>query len=242
MSTSGSDGVTILAFGAHPDDIEFALGGVIARATRDGLSAHFAVCSRGESATNGTPDIRTAEAQHAAEILRASLEFVDLDGDAHLEMRAVHAIRLGGIIRQRRPEIVLAPTVCENQHPDHWRLGRLVRDATRLARYGGLAELRDHPPHTSEQLLYYAVSPGAEPRDITPILVDVSDAETLATWTAAMEAHASQARTRNYVEAQLTRARAIGLAAGVGHAVPLFPNDPLVFTSLPRTTRRAGRF
>ena len=42
---------TILAFGAHPDDIEFGCGGVIAQATRAGQSAHFVICSRGESAS-----------------------------------------------------------------------------------------------------------------------------------------------------------------------------------------------
>src|SRR5258707_15051756 len=45
----------ILAFGAHPDDIEFAVGGVVVKETRAGRNAHFVVCSRGESPTNGTP-------------------------------------------------------------------------------------------------------------------------------------------------------------------------------------------
>jgi LmbE family N-acetylglucosaminyl deacetylase len=52
--------------------------------------------------------------------------------------------------------VVLAPSVIENQHPDHARLGGLVRDAARLARYGGVQELRDLPPHTINQLFYYA--------------------------------------------------------------------------------------
>jgi LmbE family N-acetylglucosaminyl deacetylase len=37
----------VVAFGAHPDDIEFGGGGVIARETRAGRAAHFVVCSRG---------------------------------------------------------------------------------------------------------------------------------------------------------------------------------------------------
>jgi LmbE family N-acetylglucosaminyl deacetylase len=57
---------------------------------------------------------------------------------------------------------VLAPSVVENQHPDHARLGRMVRDAARLARYGGVKELR-LPPHAIGQLLFYAVTPEAEP-------------------------------------------------------------------------------
>src|SRR5882724_8343943 len=125
----------LLAFGAHPDDIEFGCGGVIARETRAGRAAHFVVCSRGEAGTNGTPKQRVAEAKQAAAILGATIEFIELDGVAHLEIRAAHAIKLAGIIRRVRPGIVLAPSLVENQHPDHWRLGQLVRDATRLARY-----------------------------------------------------------------------------------------------------------
>src|SRR5262245_29852292 len=88
----------LLAFGAHPDDIEFACGAVIAKATRAGHAAHFVVCSRGEAGSYGRPDERVVEAQHAAEILRASIEFLELDGDAHLELRSQHAIRIAGSI------------------------------------------------------------------------------------------------------------------------------------------------
>jgi LmbE family N-acetylglucosaminyl deacetylase len=70
-------------------------------------------------------------------------------------------------------------------------------------------------------LFFYAVTPEAEPRDITPVLIDVSAPEILAAWTAAMEAHASQISARNYVELQLTRARLLGLRAGIGHAIAL---------------------
>jgi LmbE family N-acetylglucosaminyl deacetylase len=231
-----------MAFGPHPDDIEFACGGVIAKTTRAGHAAHLVICSRGESATHGTPEERVKEAQLGAEILRATVEFVELDGDAHLEVRPVHAIKLAGIIRHLRPQIVLAPSLVENQHPDHARLGKLVRDATRLARYGGLQELREQTPHTIRHLLYYAVSPDAEPRDITPVLIDVSAAEIIADWTAAMEAHRSQTQARAYVELQLTRARFHGLRAGVGHAVPLFPNDPVVLDSLNVLSGGVNRF
>ena len=81
----------LLAFGAHPDDIEFGCGGVIAKETAAGRAAHFVVCSRGESATHGTRSQRAAEAKTAAQILGASLEFADLGGDAHFEVRAIHA-------------------------------------------------------------------------------------------------------------------------------------------------------
>jgi LmbE family N-acetylglucosaminyl deacetylase len=232
----------LLAFGAHPDDIEFACGGVIARETLAGRKTHFVVCSHGEAGTHGTPKQRSAEAKKSAALLGATIEFLKLDGDAHLRISAAHAIKLAEIIRRVRPSVVLAPSLVENQHPDHWRLGKLVRDATRLARFGGVNELRRQQPHSIEQLFFYAVTPEAEPRDITPVLFDVSAPEIISAWTAAMHAHVSQTSARKYVELQHTRAKLLGLRAGIEHAIALFPNEPLVFESLARAGRGARRF
>jgi len=230
MATGKS--LSILAFGAHPDDIEFGCGGVIAAETRAGSRAHFIVCSRGESATNGTPAERTCEAQKAARLLGATVEFLKFDGDCRLEARPAHALAVASILRKVRPTVVLAPSVVPNQHPDHYRLGQIVRDAARLARYGGIKELRRARPHRINHLLFYAVTPDAEPMDLPKVLIDTSAPEIISAWTKSMEAHASQLRTRNYVELQLTRARLNGLCAGVRYATALFPNDPLVLDSL----------
>jgi LmbE family N-acetylglucosaminyl deacetylase len=231
----------LLAFGAHPDDIEFGAGGIIARETRAGRPAHFVICSRGEAGTNGTPEQRTREAKAAAKILGASVEFIELDGDARLEVKAAHARKLAAILRRHHPGIVLAPTTEPNQHPDHGRLGQLVRDATRLARYGGLRELKSRPPHAVGQLFFYALSPGSVPT-ATPLLVNISDRAVVEAWTRSMEAHASQMKTRNYVELQLARGRVLGLDAGVAYAQALYPNDPLLVDSLAAVGRGARRF
>ena len=72
---------SLLAFGAHPDDIEFGCGGVIARETLADRKVHFIVCSRGEAGTYGTPKQRSAEAKKSAALLGATIEFLELDGD-----------------------------------------------------------------------------------------------------------------------------------------------------------------
>ena len=241
FKTELNSAASLLVFGAHPDDIEFGCGGIIASETRAGRKAHFVICSRGEAGSYGTPKQRTVEAKRAAAILGATLEFLEFDGDARLEIRSAHALKLAAILRRLKPQIVLAPSLVENQHPDHWRLGKLVRDATRLARYGGLKALRGSR-HAIEQLFYYAVTPEAEPRDLNPMLFDISAPEILKTWTASMEAHVSQVSARNYIELQITRARLLGARAGIGHALPLFPNDPLVVDSLQQISRSARRF
>ena len=96
--------------------------------------------------------------------------------------------------------------------------------------------------HAIGQLLFYAVSPDAEPAGAVPLLIDVSPPAVLAAWTKSMEAHASQLKTRNYVELQLARARVNGARCGVAAAIPLFPNDPPLFDSLAPLTRAARRF
>jgi N-acetylglucosamine malate deacetylase 1 len=256
----------ILAFGAHPDDIEFGCGGVIANETQRGRAVHFVVCSRGESASNGTPEQRVKEARKAARILGATIEFAELGGDAHFEHSVKVAIMLAGIIRHVRPAIVLAPTTVQNQHPDHAVLGKLVRDAARLARYAGIGELRrddeaaaepslrqrprlggslalpTNSAHAINLLLFYAVTVEGEDREISPILVDVSNRRTMSIWKRSMEAHATQMKTRNYVELQLTRARLNGLRAGVEDAIVLFPGDPIVVDSVAQLGRGARRY
>lgn len=232
----------LLVFGAHPDDIEFGCGGVVAKEARAGRKVHLAVCSRGESGTHGTPRQRVREARAAAQILGATLEFVALGGDAHFEERVEYVLRLARIIREQRPEVILVPSTVEHQHPDHVKLGRMVRDAARLARYGGVRELRRLPAHAIGQLFFYAVTAEAEPHDLGRVLVDVSETAIVDAWQRAMAAHASQLQTRNYVELQLTRARLNGLRAGVSHAIPLFADDALLVSSLAQLGRSARSF
>jgi LmbE family N-acetylglucosaminyl deacetylase len=136
---------------------------------------------------------------------------------------------------------VLAPSLEGNQHPDHSKLGLMVRDALRLARYGGVRELKSLRPHTTGALFYYAVTTEAEPAG-NRILIDVSAPALLDTWQRAMAAHASQLATRNYIELQLTRARLNGLRAGTGHAIALFPADAPLLGSLAPLSRSARTF
>jgi N-acetylglucosamine malate deacetylase 1 len=75
------DPSSLLVFAAHPDDIEFGCGGVIARETQAGAKAHFVIGSRGESATNGTPAEPVRKAEKSAAILGATLEFVEIGGN-----------------------------------------------------------------------------------------------------------------------------------------------------------------
>ena len=236
------DAAPIVAFGAHPDDVEFGCGGVIAAETQAGRRVQVVVCSRGESGTHGTPRQRTAEARAGAKLLGATIEFIDLDGDAHFEERVDHVVMLAAILRRLRPTLVLAPTPVENQHPDHATLGKMVRAAARLARYGGVKELRRLRPHAIGALHFYAIAVEGEPAGEKPVFVDVSASAVMQAWEHSMLAHATQAQTRRYSELQLARARVNGARCGVEAAMALFPSDPLIVQGLATIERAARRF
>lgn len=238
----GSRTDTLLAFGAHPDDIEFGCGGVLALEARRGRPVVGVVCSRGESASFGTPEIRANEAATAFRYLGAELRWLDLGGDGRIEATRDRAITVARVIRETRPAIVLAPSPAPNQHPDHAALGALVRDAARLARYGGFAPLADLQAYGIPSLWWYAVGGDADPTDTMPTLVDVSDPAIVTAWTAAMAAHISQAAALDYTTAMLTRAQWFGVRATVSHAIPLWPADPIVVKTLDAVGRTARGF
>ena len=229
----------ILAVGAHPDDIEFGCGGILVAEVSRGSELFLCVCSRGESGTNGTPEERETEARNAAQLLGATLHFLDLGGDCRIEASSRNALAIAQQIRATKPNVLLGPVASPDQHPDHAVVGRLCRDAARLARYGGIAELRDSPPHAIDHCFGYAVTPGAEPpRDRLAIRVDIS--RHFEAWVELMECHQTQLRTRRYVDLQTARARLLGLEAGVEYAQALFSTDDLLIESineLPRSVR-----
>ena len=221
----------LLAVGAHPDDIEFGCGGILLAEAARGSEIALCVCSRGESGTNGTPDEREAEARSAARLLDARVEFLELGGDGHLEVSVAHNIAIARQIRLVRPDIILAPAGSLDQHPDHAVVSQLCRNASRLARYGGIEELRDLSPHTTKHLLEYAITTdaGTMPNQRT-IRVDIS--AHFNRWIELMECHQTQLRTRRYIELQTARARLLGIEAGVEYAQALYATDDMLVTSL----------
>jgi LmbE family N-acetylglucosaminyl deacetylase len=228
----------ILAIGAHPDDIEFACGGILLVERARGSEIALCICSRGEAGTNGTPDEREGEARRAADLLGAQIEFLELGGDSHIAPTNENAFLLARAIRRYKPDLLLSSVTEEDQHPDHAVVGKLARDAARFARYGGIAELRDLAPHSIAHHLKYAVTQGAEPRTGAKLRVDIS--VQYEKWIALMECHTTQLRTRRYTELQTARARLLGVEAGVEYAQALFVSDDLLVSSLaelPRSVR-----
>ncbi len=232
---------TILAVGAHPDDIEFGCGALLLKEIDQGNRVFMLVLSKGEAGSNGTPEERVEESQKAARLMGADLEFIDLGGDAHLECKPANGIAYH--IRQQNPSIVLAPLDHKTQHPDHWKAGRLSREAARLARYGGLPELREEPVHRIGHLYYYAITGlGNQPGEnmAASLVVDISEEHER--WNELMKCHQSQLKTLNYLELQNTRARLLGIEMGTEYAMRLFSEDPVRVAALSELSLSARIF
>ncbi len=218
----------ILVFGAHPDDVEFGCSGLLIKEIEGGSQVKIVVCSLGEAGTSGTPEGRRSEAEAAAKLIGAEIEFISLGGDSHMQNTPENAFKLAEIIRLYKPAIVLTTAYFENQHPDHYVVSVLSRSACRLARYGGIEELKKNPTHTIESLYFYPSSHGFEKKP--DIIIDVS--AQYEKWEKAISLHESQMKTKNYLNMVESRARAYGSAIGVKYATILWVNDPMTLESL----------
>lgn len=224
------NGRRILAFGAHPDDIEFGCGAFLLDAAEQGAHLTLVVLSKGEAGTHGDASIRVEESRQAAAMLGADLQFLPTAGDTRIRMSLELSQEIARCIRVTKPDLILAPTGHLNQHPDHRETHLMVRDAHRLARYGKTPDMGDLDAHTAQLLLFYEVTSGcAASEGLNSVLVDVSNH--VERWQDLMQCHASQTRTMDYIDLQLARARAYGIQAGVHSAQRLYSEGPMLVSS-----------
>ncbi|MCB9205530.1 MAG: bacillithiol biosynthesis deacetylase BshB1 [Flavobacteriales bacterium] len=122
----------ILAFGAHPDDVEISCAGTILKHIELGYTCGIVDLTHGELGTRGSGELRLKEAAKAKEILgivvRENLGFAD----GFFTIDQEHQLPIIEMIRKYRPEIVLANSV-HDRHPDHGRAAKLVAESCFLS-------------------------------------------------------------------------------------------------------------
>jgi LmbE family N-acetylglucosaminyl deacetylase len=128
---------SVLALGAHPDDIELSCAGTLARFVQSGSSVHLAVACRGDRGGQGT-DLaarRRAEATRAAEVLGAPIAFLE-QGDGDVWDTPEIRLRVVRLLRDVRPELVIthAPS---DYHDDHVRVGEVASKCAWFAASAG---------------------------------------------------------------------------------------------------------
>ncbi len=178
-STDLATPASALAIGAHPDDVEFGCGGVLAKWALDGCVVHHLVCTDGSKGT-WDPDVdvaalaarRQEEQREAARRLAGDnagevrfLGRVDGELDSDLATRG----EVAKVIRELRPQVVLGhdPWKRYRLHPDHRHAGLLACEGIVAARDPHF--FRDHElaPHRPDALLLWEADEPDHAEDVT---------------------------------------------------------------------------
>jgi LmbE family N-acetylglucosaminyl deacetylase len=233
----------VLAFGAHPDDLEVAMGGTAGKLSDKGLKTLFVDLCDGEPARHADRGARHVQALEAARILgvgRLTLTFTDRLIADTLEAR----LAVARLIRTHRPRYVFT-TKGSGVHPDHRAVTDVVTNGvfySRLPKWddvaGARGALAGTEPHEIE-LLFFArcrMEPAWPSFDFG---VDISD------WherkRAAITAYASvfQGGQARLVERYAAEDQYYGSLLGVPYAEPfqsrspLLVADPTAFVAVP---------
>ena len=165
--------VDILAFAAHPDDIEISSSGTLLKHIQQGKTVAIVDLTQGELGSRGTKDTRREESKASSEILgltdRVNLKMAD----GFFEHNEANLRLVIEQIRHYQPEIILANAVSD-RHPDHPKGSKLVSEACFLA---GLIKIEtnyqgeDQKAHRPKAVYHYIQDRHIEP----DFVVDVSE-------------------------------------------------------------------
>nr|HEX4316787.1 PIG-L family deacetylase [Kofleriaceae bacterium] len=189
---------SVLAFGAHPDDLEVGAGGLLARLVRAGSRVTMVVVS-----IPNRYEVRTAEARAGANLIGAQLVFMQPDDVSRIEDLEMHELvaRFDAYVAEHAPDMVITHAATD-LHLDHTLVNR-----------ASISACRRQPC----DLLAYMASPdlGTQPRPIGTCFADITS--TIDIKLAAMAVHASQITPRS-IESKRDAARATGRLCGHEYA------------------------
>ena len=165
--------ISILAFGAHPDDVEMSCAGTLMKHAALGFAFGIVDLTRGELGTRGSAELRDKEAKASAKIIGASFRENLKFKDGFFVNDEKHQLKIIELLRKYQPKIVFANAITD-RHPDHGKGAALVRDACFLS---GLRKVKTklngklQEPWRPKAVYHYI-----QDKDLTPdFLVDVSD-------------------------------------------------------------------
>jgi LmbE family N-acetylglucosaminyl deacetylase len=166
--------VTILAIGAHPDDIEFGCGGALIKYTQKSHRLFLLVMTGG--GLGGASSLRMKEQKASGKILGAEKIFWGGYEDTHLIVDTDLIGKIEAVIAEVKPDFIFC-NFPDDTHQDHRHLAQAIMSATRYIR----------------NVLFYE---GPTTQNFNPqVFVDIS--ETLERKVEALKAHNSQVMKTN---------------------------------------------
>jgi len=139
--------IDILAFGAHPDDVELSAAGTLLKEASKGKKIGIIDLTQGELGTRGSAALRLKESEKSAEIMGLSCRENLGMKDGFFKNDEAHILPIARMLRKYRPEIVLA-NAPSDRHPDHGRGAKLVKDA---CFYSGLRRIETEEGGESQE-------------------------------------------------------------------------------------------
>ncbi|MBI1222025.1 MAG: bacillithiol biosynthesis deacetylase BshB1 [Bacteroidetes bacterium] len=132
----------ILAFAAHPDDVELACSGTLMRQKDLGQRIGVVDLTRGQLGTRGTVETREQEAKEASRLMHLDVrENLGME-DGFFQNDPAHQLKVIEAIRAYRPKVVLCNAVSD-RHIDHGKASALVSDACFLSGLRKIETSRD---------------------------------------------------------------------------------------------------
>jgi len=164
--------IDLLAFGAHPDDVELGAGGTVRKHIEQGFSAAIIDITRGELGSRGTAETRDLEAQEAGKIIGLSHRENLGWSDGFFEETKDNILEMARIIRIHQPRWIIGNAISD-RHPDHGRAAKILDRANFLAGLPKIEILHNGvklSPHRAQRLAHYI-----QDRNIGPhFVVDVT--------------------------------------------------------------------
>jgi len=182
----------LLILGAHPDDAEFAAGGLASIYRKMGHAVKMVSVTNGQSGHHEKSgqelvDIRRAEAKASGQIIDAPYEVWDFP-DGYLEPTLEVRERIITEIRTFKPDLVLTHRP-NDYHPDHRAVGQAVQDASYMVTVPPVVP--DVPFMRKDPIVGYLPDLFTKPTPLQPdVIVDITDA--IGTITRMLGCHVSQ--------------------------------------------------
>ena len=216
----------ILAFGAHPDDVELGCGATIAKEVSLGKEVGIVDLTRGELGTRGSAAIRDIEASKSASILGVSVRENLGFADGFFMNDKNHQLEIIKMIRKYQPEIVLCNAI-DDRHIDHPKGSSLVSDACFLSgllkietEIGGESQKNWRP----KQVYHYIQWKNIEPDFVVDVsdFIDIKGKAVLAYSTQFYDPTSNEPETpitsKNFTDSINYRAKDLGRLIGVEYA------------------------
>jgi bacillithiol biosynthesis deacetylase BshB1 len=152
----------VLAFGAHPDDVELSMGGTIISLVEKGFNVGIVDLTQGELSSRGNLETREKETEKASKILgihhRENLKLKD--GQIQLDRNSI--LKVFEVIRKYKPKIVFAPYFID-RHPDHESAAQLIKEAVFFSGLKNIHTKKFLQPYRPNKIFYFMQTYPFEP-------------------------------------------------------------------------------